>query len=109
MCHFAPDPRRDTRVILGLLACLYTAYSQYHDGQGRMVEFVKVPKDLPRHKAYSFTGISSEDLNDLYPKMALWPIEASWETSTRTLRTILRSMSTSKCYTRGHSCTRIAS
>ncbi|ODM23488.1 hypothetical protein SI65_01077 [Aspergillus cristatus] len=61
MCHFAPDPRRDIRVVPGSLAHLFTAYPPYYDGQSRMVEFVKVLKELPRHE------------------MVLWPIDASWE------------------------------
>lgn len=79
MCHFAPDLRRDIRVVFGSLARLCTVYPPYHDGQSRMVEFVKVLKDMPRYEVYAFTGVSSAYFNDLCPKMALWLIEASWE------------------------------
>lgn len=79
MCHFAPDLGRNIRVVLGSLVRLCMAYPPYHDGQSWMVEFVKVLKELPQHEAYEFAGVAFGDLDDLCPKMMLWPIEAIWE------------------------------
>lgn len=54
-------------------------YPPYHDGQNRIIEFVKALKALPRHEVYAYTGNLSGDPDDPCPKMTLWPIEAGWE------------------------------
>lgn len=77
MYDLVPNPRLAIHTIFLSLARLCSAFPPYHPGQNRIVEFLEALRGLPRHEAY--TGCPSEDPNEPYPTVLLWPLGGDWE------------------------------
>ena len=78
MYDLVPNPRSAIHTVFLSIARLCSAFPPYHPGQNRIVEFLQALRALPRHEVY--TGCPSEDPNEPYPTVLLWPLEeGNWE------------------------------
>lgn len=77
MYDLVPNPRLTIHTIFLSIARLCSAFPPYHPGQNQIVEFLEALRALPRHEVY--TGCPSEDPNEPYPTVLLWPLEGNWE------------------------------
>lgn len=84
MRAIAPNPSGDLEKLIQWIARLCSACPPYHPGHDQIIEFLKIPRDLPRQEVPD--GVLPEEGSDEpYPTMTLWAFE-SWGWPTETFR-----------------------